>query len=169
MHVFSAHFAPCASGGKLQPRSATKDYHARCGLPTVLHAASRSSTDGDSAHSQGAYTCISMYICSASCSNWLASIEVRAQVCCRAARLAACLLALACTGLFTPWPMSVRSRLNINVYVMGLPAQRAAGCWVRATAAPPRPDTEAIPNAARFTEQIIADEKKCALALPAPL
>ena len=37
---------------------------------------------------------------------------------------------------------------------------------MRATAAPPRPDTEAIPNAARFTEQIIADEKKCAFALP---
>ncbi|KAK9843515.1 hypothetical protein WJX81_006850 [Elliptochloris bilobata] len=38
--------------------------------------------------------------------------------------------------------------------------RRAAGGCVRATAAPPRPDTEAVPNAARFTEQIIADEKK---------
>ena len=54
------------------------------------------------------------------------------------------------------------------MYLLGLPAQRAAGCWVRATAAPPRPDTEAIPNAARFTEQIIADEKKCACPSPPP-
>ena len=51
-------------------------------------------------------------------------------------------------------------------YCLGARLQRAAGCCVRAVAAPPRPDVEAMPNAARFTEQIIADEKKCALALP---
>lgn len=103
-HVFSSHFALCASGGRLVPCLQQIQYACR-GVPTILYAASHSSADGHPAHSQGAYTCcVCLCTCSAGCSTKLASFEVRAQVCCRAATLAPCLLALACTGLFTPWP-----------------------------------------------------------------